>query len=110
MSMFVGGQDKKMNKKLNQKQKEWQQDLIDRLNLGWTSPGQTNELIRSACVLAWVFGDGSRNDGIIVEKLVNMPRYKEFSGNQQEMEKQVKDQMDCVTKQYWPYCRPDMRP
>lgn len=32
--MFVGGQDKKMNKKLNQKQKEWQQSLIDRLNLG----------------------------------------------------------------------------
>lgn len=61
-------------------------------------------------MLAWVFGDGTRNDGVIVEKLVNMPRYKEFCGNQQEMEKQVKDRMDSVTKQYWPYCRPDMRP
>jgi hypothetical protein len=89
---------------------EWQKSLIDRLNLGWTSQGQTNELIRTACVLAWVFGDGSRNDAAIVEKLVNMPGYGEFCGHQHEIEERVKDWMDCVTKQYWPYCRPDMRP
>lgn len=89
---------------------EWQKSLIDRLNLGWTSQGQTNELIRTACVLAWVFGDGSRNDAVIIEKLVNMPGYKEFCGHQHEIESRVKDWMDCVTKQYWPYCRPDMRP
>ncbi len=89
---------------------EWQKSLIDRLTLGWTSQGQTNELIRTACVLAWVFGDGSRNDAAIVEKLVNMPGYKEFCGHQHEIESRVEDWMDCVTKQYWPYCRPDMRP
>jgi hypothetical protein len=89
---------------------EWQKSLIDRLTLGWTSQGQTNELIRTACVLAWVFGDGSRNDAAIVEKLVNMPGYREFCGHQHEIEERVKDWMDCVTKQYWPYCRPDMRP
>jgi hypothetical protein len=89
---------------------EWQKSLIDRLTLGWTSKGQTNELIRTACVLAWVFGDGSRNDAAIVEKLVNMPGYREFCGHQHEIEERVKDWMDCVTKQYWPYCRPDMRP
>ncbi len=88
---------------------EWQKSLIDRLNLGWTSQGQTNELIRTACVLVWVFGDGSRNDGAIVEKLVNMPGYREFCGHQHEIEERVKNWMDCVTKQYWPYCRPDMR-
>jgi hypothetical protein len=89
---------------------EWQKSLIDRLTLGWTSKGQTNELIRTACVLAWVFGDGSRNDAAIVEKLVNMPGYREFCGHQHEIESRVKEWMDCVTKQYWPYCRPDMRP
>jgi hypothetical protein len=89
---------------------EWQKSLIDRLTLGWTSKGQTNELIRTACVLAWVFGDGSRNDAAIVEKLVNMPGYSEFCGHQREIESRVEDWMDCVTKQYWPYCRPDMRP
>lgn len=89
---------------------DWQKSLIDRLNLGWTSQGQTNELIRTACVLAWVFGDGSRNDAAIVEKLVNMPGYGEFCGHQHEIEERVKDWMDCVTNQYWPYCRPDMRP
>jgi hypothetical protein len=89
---------------------DWQKSLIDRLTLGWTSKGQTNELIRTACVLAWVFGDGSRNDAEIVEKLVNMPGYREFCGHQHEIESRVKDWMDCVTKQYWPYCRPDMRP
>ena len=89
---------------------EWQKSLIDRLNLGWTSQGQTNELIRTACVMAWVFGDGSRNDAAIVEKLVNMPGYREFCGHQHEIEERVEDWMNCVTKQYWPYCRPDMRP
>jgi hypothetical protein len=89
---------------------DWQKSLIDRLNLGWISTGQTNELIRTACVMAWVFGDGSRNDAAIVEKLVNMPGYREFCDHQHEIERRVKDWMNCVTKQYWPYCRPDMRP
>jgi hypothetical protein len=89
---------------------EWLKSLTDGLNLGWTGKGQSNELIRTACVKAWVFGDGSRNDAEIVEQLVNTPGYQEFCGHQHEIVRRVKDWMDCVTKQYWPYCRPDMRP
>jgi hypothetical protein len=89
---------------------DWKQSLIDRLKLGWTCQGQTNELVRVACVMAWVFGDGTRNDAEVVEKLGNLSGYKEFCRHQHEMDDRVEDWMDCITKQYWPYCRPDMRP
>lgn len=89
---------------------EWLKSLEDRLDLGWTGHSQTNELIRVACVKSWVFGDGSRDDAFVIQQLQGLPGYQEFCGHQHEIADRVQDWMDCVTKQYWPYCRPDLRP
>jgi hypothetical protein len=88
----------------------WRQDLDDRLQLGWTANGQTNRLIRSACVRYWVFtSNGDRDDAAIVEQLVNMPNYQEFCRHQHEIAVRVRDWMDTVVSMYWPYSRQDLR-
>jgi hypothetical protein len=89
---------------------EWLQNLLDRLELGWTGKGQTNELIRTACVREWVFvSDGERNDGAVLDRLINMPGYREHCGHQDEIADRVRQWMDCVISYYWPYSRQDMR-
>jgi hypothetical protein len=89
---------------------EWLKSLEDRLDLGWTGHSQTNELIRVACVKSWVFGDGTRDEAFVINQLQGLPGFQEFCGHQHEIADRVQDWMDCVTKQYWPYCRPDLRP
>jgi hypothetical protein len=89
---------------------EWLKNLDDRLQLGWTDKGQTNELIRTACVREWVFtSDGERNDDAVLKQLLNMPGYFEHCGHQHEIELRVRDWMSCVINAYWPYSRQDMR-
>jgi hypothetical protein len=89
---------------------EWLKNLDDRLQLGWTDKGQTNELIRTACVREWVFtSDGERNDDAVLKQLINMPGYLEHCGHQHEIELRVRDWMTCVINAYWPYSRQDMR-
>jgi hypothetical protein len=89
---------------------EWLKNLDDRLQLGWTDKGQTNELIRTACVREWVFtSDGERNDDAVLKRLINMPGYFEHCGHQHEIELRVRDWMTCVINAYWPYSRQDMR-
>lgn len=89
---------------------EWLKNLDDRLLLGWTDKGQTNELIRTACVREWVFtSDGERKDDAVLKQLINMPGYFEHCGHQHEIELRVRDWMTCVINAYWPYSRQDMR-
>lgn len=95
---------KKMNKNLEQKQREWRQSLEDRLKLGWTDRGQTAEIVRSACVKAHIFGDNCRDDAAIVQEVIGLPGYEEYCEHQHEIVRYVTDWMD-VTSKYWSHWR-----
>jgi hypothetical protein len=95
---------KKMNKNLEQKQREWRQSLEDRLKLGWTERGQTAEIVRSACVKAHIFGDNRRDDATIVQEVIGLPGYEEYCEHQHEIVGYVTDWMD-VTSKYWSHWR-----
>lgn len=103
-STYRGGENMSTNAAV------WQQNLLERLLLGWTGKGQTNELIRTACVREWVFNsDGDRNDAAVINQLINMPGFREHCGHQDEIADRVEDWMTCVINYYWPYSRQDMR-
>jgi hypothetical protein len=95
---------KKMNKNLEQKQREWRQSLEDRLKLGWTERGQTAEIVRSACVKAHIFGDNRRDDAAIVQEVTGLSGYEEYCEHQHEIVGYVTDWMD-VTSKYWSHWR-----
>jgi hypothetical protein len=96
-------------KQLAQKKKAWQQSLEDRLKLGWTDRGQTEEIVRSACVKAHIFGDGYRDDQAIVQEIISLPGYIEYCDHQHEIVQYVTEWME-VTSKSWSRRRRKVQP
>jgi hypothetical protein len=86
---------------------DWKRCLDERLKLGWTESGQTNEILRTACVRSWVFGYSSDVDAVH-QVVLETPGYREHCQHQDEIIERLQDWMMCVMKRYYPYGRPDL--
>jgi hypothetical protein len=86
---------------------DWKRCLDDRLKLGWTGNGQTNEILRTVCVRAWVFGHSSDVDAV-QQIILEIPGYREHCQHQDEITERLQDWMMCVMKRYYPYGRPEL--
>ncbi|NJL51147.1 MAG: hypothetical protein HC930_01105 [Hydrococcus sp. SU_1_0] len=75
-----------------QSRTQWQKDIEYSLKFGFTSSGQTNDILKSLANLGRVFyGVDTVQDlaKFIHERVINLPGYKEHCGHQDEIEKRA---------------------
>lgn len=88
------------------KAEKWKRDLEERIAIGWTGRGQTNELLTDfACYgIVWL---GLADDALVdyvVQTAMNSPGYHEYCGHQQEILKRAREWAQCCLGFYTPYC------
>ncbi|MBD2067358.1 hypothetical protein H6F93_07415 [Leptolyngbya sp. FACHB-671] len=72
---------------------EWRERLEATLKNGWTSEGQTNRILKEACIYARVFQakDWDEIESWAVATLPSLPGYQQFCNHKRNIKRRVKD-------------------
>ncbi|MGB3494955.1 MAG: hypothetical protein WBA57_19650 [Elainellaceae cyanobacterium] len=72
---------------------EWEERLSSILEVGWTEDGQTQEIVKTACMYGRVFVGLNWNllEKYVLKIIISAPGYKQFCGHQKDIERVVKD-------------------
>ncbi|MEB3288922.1 MAG: hypothetical protein VKI82_03340 [Leptolyngbya sp.] len=86
---------------------EWKQRLETTLEQGWTSSGQTNQIIQEACIYARVFEELEWDDveTWVIQKLPKLSGFREFCSHQADYQKRVQEWVEANRQhnRYYPY-------
>ncbi len=93
---------------------EWRADWEEIIAAGWTGRGQTNTLLQILVGYGIVFKDleGEALVKYAVETAINAPGYTQYCRHQHEIEKRVRDWVNCTIRHQWytPYASYPARP
>ncbi|WP_228024075.1 MULTISPECIES: hypothetical protein [Synechocystis] len=81
------------------------QDLREQIAEGWTSFGQTNDLLRIISTYGRVFKglEGQALADYIVETAESSPGYQKYCRHKHNIHRRAKDWGRCIEKYYYPY-------
>jgi len=85
---------------------DWHNDLLIRLEQGWTGDAQTNDLVFDAVKEAYVFQhlDGEELVQRTAAYMRELPGYKQYCGHQHNLEERVRDWLKSTKNLgYYPY-------
>ncbi|NEP11606.1 MAG: hypothetical protein F6K14_15615 [Symploca sp. SIO2C1] len=85
---------------------DWHNDLLIRLEQGWTGDAQTNDLVFEAVKEAYVFQhlDGEELVKKTAAYMRELPGYKQYCGHQHNLEQRVRDWLKSTKNLgYYPY-------
>ena len=86
---------------------EWKREWEKEIALGWTAPGQTNELLQKMVAYGKVWLELSGEDLIdyVVNTAINATGYQEFCGHQHEIRRRAQEWVTSTEKNnfYSPY-------